>query len=74
MRQCICLQCINMHADIHSARATHFPASNMPLQGVHAKPAEDSALSSVLSVKLLELELVFGFFRHKRVSKDSGPN
>ena len=39
------------------------------MQGVRAEPAETAHFSLVLYVKPLGLEFVFGFFRHKRISK-----
>ena len=61
-----------MHTSIHSARATHLPASNMLC--CKAVVQRTAHLLPVLYVQLLELEFVFGFFRHKRVLKDSGSN
>ena len=40
------------------------------MQGGRAEPAETAHFSLVLYVKPLELEFAFGFFRHKRISKE----
>ena len=41
---------------------------------MRAEPDEIAHVLLVLYVKPLELEFVFGFFRHKRMSKGSGPD
>ena len=46
----------------------------LQIQGVRAEPAETAHFLLALYVKLLELEFVFGFFRNKRISNDSGPD
>ena len=65
----------NRSADIHLARAKHFPASNMLRCKACVESQQRTAhISPVLHVKLPELEFVFGFLRYTRVSKGLGPD
>ena len=82
MLQCIYLQwqSARKHVRGYSLGTSVF---NLQMQGVRAGLAETAnfpllffwfCIVFFLYVKPLELEFVFGFIRHKRISKGTGPD
>ena len=73
--QCIHLQCESARKHIRGyPLGTCTAFSSFKMQGKRAEPAETAHFSLVLYVKPLELEFIFGFICHKRISKGSGPD